>query len=71
MTAARTEEIITYDGLASILEVQVRTVRMWNGRGLLPTPDLKVGQSPAWKQSTLERFIIHYKTHKRPGFQSK
>jgi hypothetical protein len=64
-------QIITYDSLASILDVQVKTVRQWKLRGGLPKPDISLGQSPGWKLSTLEPFIIHYKTHGRPGFQSR
>jgi hypothetical protein len=69
MTPKTQEAVLDYAKIASALDVEVKTVRQWKVRNLMPEPDMMVGQSPAWKASTLDAFFRHYRTHGRPGFQ--
>ncbi|HUW00785.1 MAG TPA: hypothetical protein VMW08_00400 [Acidimicrobiales bacterium] len=58
-TATDTDEIVVGDVLglveiAALLEVQKRTPRMWQFRGLLPAADFEsVNHQPAWKRRTV------------------
>lgn len=52
-----TAKLYTYAEIAAALGVSSVSIRMKMNRGLLPEPDYRVGQSPAWKARRIEPWI--------------
>lgn len=48
---------LTYRDLATATGLPLARIRMWGGRGQLPAPDFRVGQSPAWYPGTVAEWI--------------
>ncbi len=42
--------------IAELLGVAPATVRQWAWRGLLPEPEFRVSERPAWRWSTIEQW---------------
>ncbi|QFG14838.1 helix-turn-helix DNA binding domain protein [Arthrobacter phage Lymara] len=59
--------LIDYNQIARMLKVEVKTVRAWKMRGLMPVPDFEISHSPGWRESTIEPFITHVQRTGKPG----
>lgn len=42
--------------MAALAGISPATCRSYRSRGLLPEPDVMVGQSPGWTQATADRW---------------
>ncbi|ALY09883.1 helix-turn-helix DNA binding domain protein [Arthrobacter phage JayCookie] len=59
--------LIGYAEIAATLKVEVKTVRAWQMRDNMPTPDFITSHSPGWKPATIQPFIDHVQRHGKPG----
>lgn len=48
--------IVGYEEIAEMLDVQVKTVRQWRFRGLMPKPAGYMGRSPYWRLVEIRRW---------------
>lgn len=53
MTTIESSDYLDPAGVAELLGVSVATVHSYKHRGLLPEPDHRFGQSPAWRRETI------------------
>lgn len=56
MTKRQPIQLVDYAGISAVTGVDVRTLRVWAGRGHLPDPDVRLGQSPGWYPATIQRW---------------
>jgi uncharacterized protein YjcR len=49
-------DIVGMTEIAEMLNISVETIKTWNRRGQLPTPDAVVSAGPFWRRSTIERW---------------
>ncbi|MEU0493460.1 helix-turn-helix domain-containing protein [Nocardiopsis sp. NPDC006139] len=47
---------LTIAAVAERIGVSPKTVRQYQWRGDMPPPDERVGQSPLWKETTIEQW---------------
>lgn len=50
-------ELVDLRGLAALAGLKYATVRTYRTRGVLPQADFVVGGSPAWRPSTVKRWV--------------
>ena len=48
---------LDYAQVAALSGVSAATLRSYYSRGLLPSPDLKIGQSPGWREETIRAWL--------------
>jgi predicted DNA-binding transcriptional regulator AlpA len=56
------EELLDVAQIADIVGVKPATIRQYAHRGDMPKPDRRFGRSPAWRRSTIARWL-----EDRPG----
>jgi len=50
-------EIVGITEVAAISEIPTATIKTWQRRGQLPTPDAVLACGPIWRRSTIERWM--------------
>jgi predicted DNA-binding transcriptional regulator AlpA len=59
---APTPDLLDTAAVAELVGVQPATIRRYLSLGLVPPPDVRLGQAPGWYQETIDRWL-----RSRPG----
>lgn len=57
----KTIALYDYKRISNESGAPVAMLRVWQGRGKLPEPDYRLGQSPGWLAETIRPWIAEYR----------